>query len=213
MTTAIHSITSKIVDYLLMAHADNLNQAAAALRLAKAELQNYQSHNVGHNTAKFRERKIGINTNGTGTDYEIELASVIAKGLNCEVIASIRTKHSASLHLRGLAPRPDMARQTFGILRRVFNRDRKQYLADLWRSTPGPLTRQNDEYSRTWINKMLPPLANVAKHFHLNATNPHQTEQGGDTAEPKPRDVKERQAKDYNAWFISQLAAKKDNNT
>ena len=206
MTPSINSITSKIVDYLLMAQDNNLSQAAVALHQARVQLQNYRSHNVGDNTARSRVRKIGINTNGTATDYELELASVIARALHCEISASIRTKHSASLHPRGPAPRPDAARQSFGILRRVFNRDRKQYLADIWRCTSVPLARQNDEYCRAWINKMLPPLDNIAKHFHIKATRPNQN---GDTVVPKASGATVRQAKDYNTWFTSQLAAKK----
>lgn len=144
-------IIEKVKKCLRLSASTNQHEAAAALRQARALMNEYGLTEAEILAAGASEARGRSRSSKNPPQWEVSLASVISDAFGCEMIFVSRLTEGQYAFI-GCGAAPDIAQHAYVVLVRRARKARAAYIAqNLRRCTPASRTARADVYCLGWV--------------------------------------------------------------
>lgn len=154
-SAARRRIVEKVRKCLALARSDNANEAATALRQARAMMA---EHGIEERAIHVEGARAKNGRGETAARWRVMLGNVVCEAIGLRMI-QIRGRGAAEVEFIGVVPRPEIGAYAFEVLRRQLEADRRKFVEGLRCRRPTK-TRRGDLFAEGWI---LEVRAKVAK--------------------------------------------------
>ncbi len=146
----------KIQKCMALAGSSEPHEAAAALRQAQKLMEQFGIEHPEILAAGVTEDWSKSASRKTPTQYEVNLASMVCKVFNCDLMFTRRLGKTGltiegGYSFIGAAPAPEIAAYTFSVLRRQINKARKEYINKALKRHRKNKTAAADEFCMGWV--------------------------------------------------------------
>ncbi len=209
--------TSKILDKikkcLELSKSTNANEAAVALKQAKALMEKYAIDEIDIKISVVAETETHSSNTKSIKNYEASLANLVAREFNCELIINhVATKkwngksHKRSWAFVGLKPYNEIAAYVFDVLNSRLKKDRLNYVKYklIGFYDKGLKTQRANAFCDAWVYR----ISTTVKDF-AERKNPHKEIVDHYLAKKYPdigESVESKKTKNYNGSNLDRKA-------
>lgn len=144
----------KIKKCLALSTSGNEHEAGAALRQAQKLMEKYGLTTADIDAAGATEAVCRSGSRAEPRGYIVGLGQTVARAFACEIIFRRVLNHGGrdtQCVFIGVAPKPEIAAYAYTVLKRNLERDRRAYVATLWRCQRATKTRRSQVFADCWV--------------------------------------------------------------
>lgn len=156
-----HKIISKIQKCLRLADSGNPNEAAAALRQARAMMSKYGIEIEDIHAHVIKESAAGSGGYYNPPYWALALSELIAEAFDCRVFITRREESQPQFRFIGLEHSASVAAYSFTVLYRQLRRARRSFMKALDLDEVQEARRQGNVFAQAWLFR----IARVVAEF------------------------------------------------
>jgi len=203
-------ILDKIKKCFNLSKSSNPNEAAIALRQAKALMEKYSIDAVDVMVSDVKETEV-ISTNRKKSNrYELWLANTVGKAFNCKILVRTYPTHSGYIQTMafiGVKPANEIAAYVFEVTHKRLKKDRLEYIKnelDCW-LTKAEKNHRANYFCEAWVNRIYQTVQDFAniKSKDNEIIDTFLEKKYGELKETEARNVNKKHISDddYNAGY------------
>lgn len=164
-------ILDKIKKCFNLSKSSNPNEAAIALRQAKALMEKYSIDETDVMIADVKETEVKSTNRKKANKYELWLANIVANAFNCKNIVRTYPTHNGYLQKMvfiGVKPANEIAAYVFDVTHKRLKKDRLDYIKnelEFW-LTKAEKTHRANYFCEAWVCR----INDTVKEFANNKT-------------------------------------------
>lgn len=152
-------ILRKIQRCMALAESDNPDEAANAVRQAKALMNKYNLDHADVLMADVEEQSIKGTTKARPAEWVLRLHNMVARAFECEAFYTyFNGYHRCDLRFVGVAPAPTIAAYTFDVLLRQLRHARQTFIREklvaTTRSNKNKKSKIADAFCVGWVRQV-----------------------------------------------------------